>query len=309
MDARRHTARAKAPRGPAPNALGACLPASWLDALAAHARELGPATLATDLSFDRPPDPRGFDPVLTSRLYFLLSQTVLRYFRVQVLDAEHIPAGRGLLVGCHSGVFAWDATCLVVAVHQTTGRFTRNVGDRFFATLGPIADFLRKTGVVIGERESVEALLAQDELVLLFPGGAEDMLRPIWRRYRLAANHGLKPGRGGYVKAALRTRSPIVPIACVGTEEIHMMLANVPALARLLGTPFFPIVASPLPLPARIYLRFGRPIRFTEPPEAADDQAVVDRLNRRVQGELQALIDDTRRRRHGIYWSRYDTTP
>jgi 1-acyl-sn-glycerol-3-phosphate acyltransferase len=182
------------------------------------------------------------------------------------------------------------------------------VGDRFFATLGPVTSFLQRTGVVIGERESVEQLLAQDQLVLVFPGGADDMLRPIWRRYQLAGNRGLKPGRGGYVKAALRTRSPIVPVACVGTEEIHVMLGNVPALARLLGVPFFPIVASPLPLPARIYLRFGRPITFTEPPDAADDQPTVDRLNRLVQHELQALIDDTRRRRHGIFWSRYDTT-
>jgi 1-acyl-sn-glycerol-3-phosphate acyltransferase len=309
MDARRQTARAKVPQGPAPNALGARLPASWLDALAARAHDRGPVALVADLFLDHPPDPRGFDPVLAKRMFFLLSQTVLRYFRVCVLDAEQIPPGRALLVGCHSGVFAWDATCLIVAVYQTTGRFTRNVGDRFFGTLGPMTDFLRRTGVVIGERESVEALLAQDELVLVYPGGADDMLRPIWRRYRLAPNHGLKPGHGGYVKAALRTRSPIVPIACVGTEEIHMMLGNVPALARLLGTPFFPIVASPLPLPARIYLRFGRPIQFAEPPEAADDQATVDHLNRLVQSELQALIDDTRRRRHGIYWSRYDVTP
>ena len=55
-----------------------------------------------------------------------------------------------------------------------------------------------------------------------------------------------------------------------------MMLGDVPALARLLGVPFFPIVASPFPLPARFYLRFGRPIRFAEPPAAADDQATVD---------------------------------
>jgi 1-acyl-sn-glycerol-3-phosphate acyltransferase len=254
------------------------------------------------------PGPPPFDAALTDRIFSVLAATVLRYFRVRVLGTEHVPAGRGLVVGCHSGVFAWDATCLVVAVHRATGRFTRNVGDRFFATLGPMADFLRRTGVVIGERASVEALLERDELVLVYPGGAEDMLRPIWRRYRLARNHGFKPGHGGYVKAALRTRSPIVPVACVGTEEIHGLLGHVPALARLLAVPFFPLVASALPLPARIYLRFGSPIRFVEPPEAADDQAVVDRLNDFVQDRLQALIDDTCRRRHGIYWSAYDDT-
>jgi 1-acyl-sn-glycerol-3-phosphate acyltransferase len=249
---------------------------------------------------------RPLDPRLTSRIFSVLDATVLRYFRVQVLDAEHIPRGRGLLVGSHSGVFAWDATCLVVVVHRLTGRFTRNVGDRFFDTLGPVADFLRRTGVVIGEPGAVEALLEHDELVVVYPGGADDMLRPVWRRYRLAPNRGFKVGHGGYVKTALRTRSPIVPVACVGAEEVHGLIGHVPPLARLLGVPFFPLVASPFPLPAKIYLRFGRPIRFAEPPGAADDQATVDRLNRVVQRRLQALIDDTRRRRHGIYWSTYD---
>jgi 1-acyl-sn-glycerol-3-phosphate acyltransferase len=250
---------------------------------------------------------RDIDPVLTGRIHTLLEQTVCRYFRVRVIDAHHVPAGRALLVGCHSGVFAWDATCLVVAIRRHTGRISRNVGDRFFGGLGPIARLLEATGMVVGERGRVEELLARDELVLCFPGGADDMLRPIWRRYTVAANRGFRPGRGGYLKAALRARSPIVPVAVVGTDEVHVMLGNVPALARVLGVPFFPIVASALPLPARIYIRFGAPIHLAAPPEAADNQRVVDRLNAEVRARLQAHISDTVRRRHGVYWSTYDS--
>jgi 1-acyl-sn-glycerol-3-phosphate acyltransferase len=248
----------------------------------------------------------GFDPVLTRRIFDFLSQTVCRYFRLHVLGAETIPQGRALLVGCHSGVFAWDATCLIVALHRATGRFTRNVGDRFFARLGPCWRLLEATGALIGERDAVEKLLGRDELVLVFPGGAADMLRPIWRRYRLVAHRGFAPGRGGYVKAALRARSPIVPVAVVGAEEIHVMLGNIPPLAAVLGVPFFPIVASAVPLPARLYVRFGAPIHLDAPPDAAADQETVDRLNREVQRALQALIDDTVRRRHGVYWSTFD---
>jgi hypothetical protein len=69
--------------------------------------------------------------------------------------------------------------------------------------------------------------------------------------------------------------------------------------------PFFPIVLSVLPLPARIYIRFGEPILLDAPPEAAADQAMVDGLNTHVLATLQALIDDTRRRRHGVYCSSY----
>jgi hypothetical protein len=77
-------------------------------------------------------------------------------------------------------------------------------------------------------------------------------------------------------------------------------------VAEAFGWPYFPIVASIFPLPARVYVRFGEPIRLGAPPEAAGDQAVVDRLNARVRGALQALIDDTVRRRRGIYWSSFE---
>jgi 1-acyl-sn-glycerol-3-phosphate acyltransferase len=246
------------------------------------------------------------DPARAAFAYSLIEQTVCRYFRMQVMDAERIPPGRSLLIGRHSGVMPWDATCAVVAIWRHTGRFSRNVGHWLFGRIPLVADYLRACGVVIGEPARLEALLARDEMVLLFPGGAEDMRRPIWERYRVWPHKGFAPGHGGYVKVALRTRSPIVPVAIIGAEETHVLLTDVPPLARLFGMPYFPIVLSALPLPARIYIRFGTPIQLDAPPEAATDQRVVDRLNLRVRRKLQALIDDTRRHRRGIYCSRYD---
>jgi 1-acyl-sn-glycerol-3-phosphate acyltransferase len=230
---------------------------------------------------------------------------VCRYFRLTVRGAEHLPPGRAIVVGCHSGVLPWDATCLVVAIHRHTGRFSRNVAHQLFGRFAPVARFLAAHGMVMGEAARVEALLRREEIVLLFPGGAEDMRRPVWERYRVKPHKGFAPGNGGYVKIALRTQSPLVPVAVVGAEETHLLLGDVPPLARLLGTPYFPIVLSALPLPARLYVRFGAPVHLDAPPEAAADQAVVDRLNIEVRRALQNLIDDTRRRRHGIYWSSY----
>ena len=117
---------------------------------------------------------------------------------------------------------------------------------------------------------------------------------------------GFAPGCGGYVKVALRTRSPIVPVAIVGAEEVHYCVGDIPQLAAYLKVPFFPLVASLVPLPARIYIRFGEPIVLPAPPEAAEEQVAVDRLNEHVRSTLQALIDDTLRRRRGVYWSSYD---
>jgi 1-acyl-sn-glycerol-3-phosphate acyltransferase len=294
------------PRSPRPNALGRLLPLCWQDALLRRATSLDLPAVLADLLLTYPDDGTALDPALTRRMFYLLEQTICRYFRLHVLGTDHIPAGRALLIGCHSGVLPWDAACLITAVYTHTGRLSRNAAHRLFGAIPAVERFLAACGgVVMGEQGDLEALLRRDELVLLFPGGAEDMRRPIWDRYHVRAHKGFAPGRGGYIRLALRTGSPIVPVAIVGAEEIHVMLTDVPALARLVRLPYFPIVLSPCPLPARMYIRFGPPIRLDAPPEAAADQAVVDRLNADVRRRLQALIDDTVRHRRGIYWSSY----
>ena len=286
-------------------ALGRLLPASLQGAIRRQAHNVGLGGILGDLFLTYPPDPLGLDRSLAKRWFFVLDQTLGRYFRPTVLGAENLLPGRGLVIGCHSGVIPYDAACLVVAIRQHTGRFARAIGDRFFGRRAAVERYLRACGAMIGEPGAVEAALRRDELVVVFPGGALDMCRPIWERYRVRAHRGFAPGRGGYVKAALRTGSPIVPVAIVGAEETHLMLGDVAPVARLLGLPFFPIVASPWPLPAHIYLRFGAPIHLTASPRAASVQPVVDRLNVEVRRTLQALIDDTVRHRRGIYWSTY----
>jgi 1-acyl-sn-glycerol-3-phosphate acyltransferase len=286
--------------------LGRALPPAMQEGLLARAGGLDLPALVADLFLTRETEDGGVDAVEARRSFFLVEQTVGRYFRTQVTGAEHIPRGRALVIGCHSGVLPWDATCLVPAIYRHTRRLPRSAGHALWGRFAPVARFLKTRGIVLGPASELEALLGRGEIVVLFPGGAEDMRRPIWERYRVKPHKGFAPGRGGYIKIALRTRSPIVPVAIVGAEEIHMLLRDIPAVARVLGLPFFPIVVSVLPLPARVYIRFGRPILLDAPPEAAADQAVVDRLNVQVRAALQALIDDTRRRRHGIYWSSYD---
>ena len=282
------------------------LPAAWRSAVSARARSLDPTTPLADVALSCPPDDYGLDPVRAERAFVLLEQTIGRYFRMRVMGAEHIPAGRALVIGRHSGVLPWDAACLVPAIYRHTGCFSRNAGDALWGQFAPVARFLAAHGVVLGPAGQLEELLRRGEIVLLFPGGAADMRLPVWERYRVKPHKGFAPGRGGYIKIALRTQSPIIPVAIVGAEEVHMLLADIRPLARLLGWPYFPIVVSTLPLPARIYIRFGEPIRLDATPEAAADQGVVDRLNREVRAALQALIDDTRRRRCGIYWSSYE---
>jgi 1-acyl-sn-glycerol-3-phosphate acyltransferase len=248
-----------------------------------------------------------FDPAATRASLALVRETVARYFRLEVFGTEHIPRGRSMVVGCHSGVIPYDAACTLVAIAEGTGRLARAVGDRMFGRLPAVERYLRRRGAIVGRPAETEALLRAGNIVLVFPGGAADMTRPIWRhRYRVLPHKGFAPGHGGYIKIALRTRAPIVPLAVIGAEEAHMLLANLPGLARWLGVPLLPLVASIIPLPVKLYVRFGAPIHLDGSAAAARKQNVVDRLNTQVRLAVQRLIDDTRRRRHGVVWSSYD---
>ena len=252
----------------------------------------------------------GFDRATAERWLGMVQASVWRYFRPTVIGAEHLPSGRGLLIGCHSGVMPYDAACTLVAVHQQTGRFARSVGDALFARSALVETFLRRQGAVVGRPAVLRALLRADHLVLLFPGGARDMERSyLTHAYRVLPHRGFAPGHGGYIKLALQTGAPIIPLAIVGAEEAHVMLANVPPAARLFGAPFFPLVLFPLPLPVKLYIRFGAPIRLAGGAAAAEDQALVDRLNTMVRRRVQRLIDDTVRRREGIIFSAYREAP
>lgn len=136
------------------------------------------------------------------------------------------------------------------------------------------------------------------------------MERPyLTQRYRVLPHRGFAPGRGGYIKIALRTRSPIVPLAVVGAEEAHVMLGTVPLLGRAIGVPFFPLLLSPLPFPVKLYIRFGAPITLPGASADANDQGRVDQLNTMVRRKVQALIDDTVRRRRGVIFSEYHEEP
>ena len=296
---------------PSLNRLGRALPPAWQQAIVERSRHLDLGALASDLFLDYPRDMRGFDPVTTKREFFVIEQLLGRYFRATTMGAENILPGRALVVAYHSGVVPWDGLLLAAETYRHTGRFSWNAGHQIWGRYKPLKNLLVSTGMVLGGREDFEALLRQDELVTIFVDAGEGNRRAYYletERYKVKPVKGFAPGHGGYVKLALRTRSPVVPVAIVGTEEVHYCLGDVPQAAKYLDVPFFPLIASPVPLPAHVCIRFGDAIRFDAGPEAAGDQALVDRLNEKVRAAMQALVDDTLQRRKGIYWSSYDAS-
>jgi len=157
-----------------------------------------------------------------------------------------------------------------------------------------LSTFMRRVGGVPASPHNAIRLLEQDELVMAFPEGVKGTGKPFSERYRLQ-----RFGRGGFVELALRTRSPIIPVAVVGAEEIYPKIGDGGAFGRLVGAPFLPLTPTfpwlgPLglvPLPSKWRIEFCEPIDLSDyGPEAADDKALLFDVSERVRDTIQTKL-------------------
>ena len=244
-------------------------------------------------------DDFGRDPRATARWEWLFEFLYARWFRVEATGLENIPAhGRALLVANHAGTLPYDSAMVMHAVrrdHPARRDVRPLVEDTVFHLpwLGPI---MNRIGGVRADPANAERLLAHDELVAVFPEGEKGMGK-LWRdRYRLQ-----RFGRGGFVKLALRTRSPIIPVAVLGAEEAAPMLGKITWFAKNIGIPWIPVTptfpwlgpAGLLPLPSKWFVQFGEPITLGAElgPNAAEDRLLVNRLADQIRTQIQTMLD------------------
>lgn len=265
--------------------------------------------LSKRLEGDYPVDDFGYDKQLTEHVLMQLVKPLYeRYFRVRTIGLERIPdVGPGILIANHSGTIPIDAVMMQYAVgaEHPQKRLVRNVGaDLVWRSplIGPLA---RKSGNVVACDEDAMELLRRGELVGIFPEGYKGVGKGWADRYKLQ-----RFGRGGYIEIALKTRTPIIPVAIVGAEEAFPMIGNAKLVAKLLGFPYFPITPTfpllgPLgliPLPSRWVIEFGEPIPMDDfPPDAAEDPMFVFDLSDRVRDTIQQMIYDNLERRPSTF--------
>ena len=256
------------------------------------------ARMARRLRGDYHEDEWGFDEEFAEAAYPFFEFLYDRWWRVQAHGVSHVPAhGRGMLVANHAGsLFPFDASMITAAIMKghALPRWPRFMVLDWAFSLPFVAPFMRKVGGVPASPFNATRILSADQLMMVFPEGAKGTGKPFSERYRLQ-----RFGRGGFVEIALRTRSPLIPVAVVGSEEIYPLIADAQALARAIGAPFVPITPTfpwlgPLglvPLPSRWRIEFCEPIDISAyPAEAADDRRVVFELSERVRETIQAKL-------------------
>lgn len=231
------------------------------------------------------------------------------WFRVEWEGLEKIPTdGGALLVANHAAAIPSDAPVIMHGIETELGRPVYGLADNFFRQVPVVGTLWSRVGGVPAHPDNAYRLLAeQDQLVLVFPEGVKGPAKLYSERYQLR-----RFGRGGFVEIAMRAGVPVVPIAVVGAEDSMPMVARIPNLARMLGTPYFPVTANMLALgplgvigyfPAKFKLRVLDPVHFDVPPdqERYSRSRVMDE-SEAIRERIQEALYDMLRRRRSIWF-------
>jgi 1-acyl-sn-glycerol-3-phosphate acyltransferase len=247
-------------------------------------------------------DPFGWDPDY-ARYAIAFATTLSRsYFRTIVSGIENLPKGRVLIVANHAGQIPLDGIIVAISVflEGNPPRVVRAMVEKWSQTLPFVSTFFAKCGQVVGVPENATRLLSRGEAILVFPEGTRGLSKTFAHRYELA-DFGL-----GFMRLALETDTPIVPLAIIGAEEQYLSVANLRSVAKVLHVPYFPVIpqllipGGQLPLPTRYRLQFGEPLYFRGDPD--DDDSVIEEKVWVVKATIQSMLNKGLMERKSLFF-------
>lgn len=215
---------------------------------------------------------------------------------VEVDGIDRLPSGRALLVANHAFGF-WDLALAVARIQAMTGRPVWSLGEHLWWKVPFVREVAREVRILDGVPENADDILAKDGLLLVLPGGLRESLKPRELRYRL-----LWGRRFGFVRAALRNKAPIVPLACIGGDEMFDFVGDPFKRSRRVRISIpLPRPLHLFPFPHRASIRFvvGEPIEV-EGRGSADDPRALKSLRREVEGALHEIIEEELAKRVGF---------
>ncbi len=245
------------------------------------------------------------DPAFMRQWWPLVRTAQRIWHRPEVRGIEHLPDGACLIVSNHSGgALSMDAPILfeAFAAHNGMERPAYLLAhDVLFKT--PIGGLMKRWGIVPANPGVARAALQDGGVVLVFPGGDEDVYRPTTNQTVIDFH-----GRTGYLRLAAEAGVPIVPVVSIGGQETQFFLTSGQRLAEALHFPKFlrakvfpvtlgvPFGLAPLnlPLPSKIVVQVLDPI--DPPPLGASDRERAE-VDARIRAVMQRAMNQLARER------------
>ncbi len=239
-----------------------------------------------------------------------LIERLTGYFTPEVRGLEHVPSdGPVLVVGNHSCLFYMpDAWLVGLSLLDRRGleQPAYALGYDLMFAVPPVRSYLQRMGIIPAAWQEAAGALAEGAAVVVYPGGDREACRPWTERNQIEF-----AGHTGFVKLALQTGAPVVPVVTHGSHDAVVVVARGERLARLLGLhrlriKVFPLALGPpfgvttmllppLPMPSSITLEFLPALDWARyGSEAAHDERVVAACYDEVTGKMQSALDRLR---------------
>lgn len=261
-------------------------------------------------------DEYGFDVNDYAALEVFIRFFYEKWFSVTAIGLKEMSTdGKAVLFGNHSGVLPIDGCLLydgIINYHQDPRRIRFLLTD-FLLKAPIIGKSLRGFGCVPADYEVSVKLLERNELVFFYPEAEEGTGKLFKDRYKLVNFHP------GFVRAAIATGAPVIPVITVGGDEIYPLLGNLKPVADLMEAPYWPITPfypwlpfpfNAIPLPIKMLICVGKPFTLDFPPEKAEDHDFVTEIANELRSQTQEKLNGLLELRKSPFrkWNRENVT-
>lgn len=231
-----------------------------------------------------------------------------RWFNPEFLGLWELDLTKpALFVGNHTLFGLTDAPLMIEHLYTQYGVMLRGLGDRGHFQVPVWGKFLEKHGMVLGDPEICATLMRAGQHILVFPGGAREVMRRRGEAYQLIWKQ-----RAGFARLAIEHGYDIIPFGSVGPDESYRILVDANDLTRpgwrrslaertgfLKATrdgDFIPPIAMGLgptliPRPQRYYFGFGPRISTAHLKGQQADKEAVWAMREQVAGAVRQQID------------------
>lgn len=251
------------------------------------------------------PPQRKLNQPLARRLSKLLLPIIEKYFRAKYKGLENIPDTPFIGVGNHLGVYFIPESYLWLGkYHSLKGKppMTVLVHKAFHQLTSAFRFTENDFGILKANPKNALDSLEAGNALTVYPGGDRENTKPFSERHKIDFYD-----HTGYIKLALRSGCPILPIVGIGGGETVFVLSSGEQLvkrnqlARMFKIHTWPIYWSfpfgfkmghfkllQIPLPSQITISVLPPIPVDKYlPHDADNPQIVQQLNNKVVRLMQ----------------------
>jgi 1-acyl-sn-glycerol-3-phosphate acyltransferase len=196
------------------------------------------------------------------------------YFDPVFLNSDQLNMSKpALFVGNHTLYGLLDVPLILDQLRLEHGVQLRSLGDRIHFHIPIWKDILVKGGMVLGSPENCRDLMSSGQSILVFPGGAREVMRRKGEKYQL-----IWKKRSGFARLAIEHGYDIIPFASLGVDDCfdividandiqnnttaQKLLNTLKLSDKLRGGDILPPIPKgvgflPVPKPQRFYFSFG----------------------------------------------------